>query len=468
MQIHAKGYVKTVFFSALLTIALSPLFSHADELATLRQELSSSNAQWTAGETSISKLSSQERRRRLGAVFPSGVPQGSKAFTEVPFSAPPALDWRSNGGNYVTPVRDQGPCGSCWAFATTAALESKVLIKNAASGVDINLSEQVLLSCSGAGNCEAGGYPSSASNFLVSTGLPNETCYPYTAADGICSNACANWQNSSYKISSWSYLVAPSVDSLKNAISTNGPVVGSMVVYSDFFSYHSGIYTRTASSTVEGNHVVLVVGYNDTGQYFIAKNSWSTGWGESGFFRIAYSEMNSLVQFGYWTYVYGNAVNPAQQYPLHVSIGVFRDGHWYIDTNQNGAWDQGLDADITWGMIGDVPVMGDWNGSGTKKIGIFRNGMWYLDYPGTGTWAGCGAPADPTKDACIPWGTAGDIPVVGDWNGNGKAKIGVFRNGMWYLDYPGTGTWAGCGAPNDPTKDVCAPWGVTGDQPVVK
>ena len=159
-------------------------------------------------------------------------------------------------------------------------------------------------------------------------------------------------------------------------------------------------------------------------------------------------------------------------------IGVFRNGMWYLDYPGTGTWvgcgapaDLTKDACISFGMAGDIPVVGNWNGSadGKSKIGVFRNGVWYLDYPGTGTWAGCGAPADPAKDACIPFGMAGDIPVVGNWSGSadGKSKIGVFRNGMWYLDYPGTGAWAGCGAPVDPTKGVCADWGAPGDMPVV-
>ena len=151
-------------------------------------------------------------------------------------------------------------------------------------------------------------------------------------------------------------------------------------------------------------------------------------------------------------------------------IGVFRHGWWYLDMNGNDAWD-GSDASIPFGMAGDIPVVGNWSGSadGKSNIGVFRNGMWYLDYPGTGTWVGCGAPADLAKDACIPFGMAGDIPVVGNWSGSadGKSNIGVFRNGMWYLDYPGTGTWAGCGAPADPTKDACIPFGMAGDIPVV-
>ncbi len=163
-------------------------------------------------------------------------------------------------------------------------------------------------------------------------------------------------------------------------------------------------------------------------------------------------------------------------------IGVFRNGNWYLDFNADFAWDgcgapgdSTKDACIPFGMAGDIPVVGNWNGSadGKTKIGVFRNGTWYLDYPGTGTWVGCGAPFDPTKDACIPFGMAGDIPVVGNWNGSadGQSKIGVFRNGIWYLDYPGTypatSTWLGCGAPGDPTKDACIPFGVASDIPVV-
>ncbi len=160
-----------------------------------------------------------------------------------------------------------------------------------------------------------------------------------------------------------------------------------------------------------------------------------------------------------------------------IKLGVFRSGSWLLDMNGNNAWDPGIDKTIALGQAGDIPVVGNWNGStdGKDKIGVFRNGTWYLDYSGilatTGIWSGCGAPADPSKDACLSLGIAGDIPVVGDWNGDGRIKIGVFRNGTWYLDYSGafvaTGIWAGCGAPADPTKDACLTFGTTGDIPVV-
>ncbi len=161
-------------------------------------------------------------------------------------------------------------------------------------------------------------------------------------------------------------------------------------------------------------------------------------------------------------------------------IGVFRNGQWYIDLVGTYTWSGcGPDGCYGFGTTGDIPVMGNWNGSadGKSKIGIFRNGTWYLDYSGTyaatGIWAGCGAPTDPTKAACIPYGASIDIPVVGNWNGSadGKSKIGIFRNGTWYLDYSGTyaatGIWAGCGAPTDPTKAACIAYGIGSDVPVV-
>jgi hypothetical protein len=105
-----------------------------------------------------------------------------------------------------------------------------------------------------------------------------------------------------------------------------------------------------------------------------------------------------------------------------------------------------------------LPIAGDWNGKGKAKIGVFRakTGMWYLDN-GNGTWDGCGT------DLCIgPFGSSGDLPVAGDWTDSGTTKIGVYRPGtrMWYLDN-GNGTWNGCGT------DLCVgPFGSSGDLPV--
>jgi len=94
-------------------------------------------------------------------------------------------------------------------------------------------------------------------------------------------------------------------------------------------------------------------------------------------------------------------------------IGVFRAGDWQLDANGNGVWEGcGVDRCVNGlGMTGDLPVTGDWNGSGTAKMGAFRNGTWYLDYNGNGAWDGCGV------DKCYEgsFGIIGDLPVAGRW-----------------------------------------------------
>jgi hypothetical protein len=142
------------------------------------------------------------------------------------------------------------------------------------------------------------------------------------------------------------------------------------------------------------------------------------------------------------------------------SPGVFRNGAWYLDANANGKWDPGVDITVPAGSFGlstDIPITGDWNGDGITEIGVFRNGNWYLDANGSRTWN--------AGDITIPAGAFGnrnDIPVTGDWNGDGITEIGVFRNGAWYLDANGNGKW-------DPGVDITVPagsFGLSTDTPI--
>jgi uncharacterized protein (TIGR03437 family) len=272
----------------------------AETLQGVQQAIAAKGADWTAGHTPISQLPPDEFRKRLGVRPPHEFVGPEKASLPMALQAPSLperLDWRNNGGNFVTPVRDQGSCGGCWSFSAAGALESYIMISNQTPGLSLDLAEQILVSCckecsEWLGGC-VGGWPHIAAEFLREKGLAPESCYPFTQSDGECSDACPDWQSSSQKVVDWNWVTTPNkasnVEALKNALYAHGPLSVSMAVYSDFSYYHGGIYKRT-SSWLTGYHAVVLVGYDDQDQYFIMKNSWGPDtWGESGYMRISYS-----------------------------------------------------------------------------------------------------------------------------------------------------------------------------------
>jgi hypothetical protein len=147
-------------------------------------------------------------------------------------------------------------------------------------------------------------------------------------------------------------------------------------------------------------------------------------------------------------------------------LGVFRPstGYWYLDKNGDGSVGSCRRDQCEYLSVyanGDLPVVGDWNGNGISELGLFRpsTGQWFLDKNGNKSWNGC------NKDRCVDlYGAPADLPVVGDWSGSGRSAIGVLRpsTGEWFLDYNNNGTWDGCGV------DVCVVgFGAPGDVPVV-
>ena len=148
-------------------------------------------------------------------------------------------------------------------------------------------------------------------------------------------------------------------------------------------------------------------------------------------------------------------------------IGLFRPSTrgWYFDINGNGHLDSCRNIDLcvkSFGKSGDLPVVGDWTGNGKTKIGVFSpsTAQWILDLNGDKKMGKRCA-----GDLCIAsFGAPGDIPVVGDWDGSGTDKIGVYRptTAEWFLDLNGNGQWDGCGI------DAClGPFGAPDDLPVV-
>ena len=185
---------------------------------------------------------------------------------------PASLDWRTKGA--VTPVKDQGQCGSCWAFGTTGALESLSFISG--KGLQ-SFSEQQLVDCSTAeGNqgCN-GGLHENAYAYIESYGITTESTYPYEAVDGTCKIS-----GGAFKISSSVQVPAGDVDQLASAV-VQQPITIS-VDAENWQMYSSGVFSDCGTNL---DHEVLLVGY--TADYWIVKNSWSESWGEEGYIRLA-------------------------------------------------------------------------------------------------------------------------------------------------------------------------------------
>jgi hypothetical protein len=136
-------------------------------------------------------------------------------------------------------------------------------------------------------------------------------------------------------------------------------------------------------------------------------------------------------------------------------VAVWQAATWFIDQNDNHVYDgPPSDKFIQWGSPGVTPVMGDWNGDGRMKIGLFHQGLWYLDYNGDGVF-------EPGTDKVYNFGTASSTPVVGDWNGDGRTKIGIYQSGVFILDKNGNGVY-------DAGTDPFFGWGPSsGAQPVI-
>jgi len=210
---------------------------------------------------------------------------------------PKSFDWRNvDGVNYVSPVRNQGACGSCYAFSSMGMLESRVRILTANSR-QFTFSPQDIVSCSSLAQGCSGGFPFLiAGRYGKDHGVVEEACSPYTGNDTACSTrTCLRHFTSSYGYVG-GYYGGCSEETMKEALVTGGPLSVSFEVYDDFTMYKSGVYHHVAllSGPFQPleltNHAVLLVGYGTdeaTGDdFWIVKNSWGPDWGEDGFFRI--------------------------------------------------------------------------------------------------------------------------------------------------------------------------------------
>ena len=236
---------------------------------------------------------------------------------------PDEFNWKDyNGGDWTTPAKNQGNCGSCWDFAAMGALECMVNIQNENPNVDIDLSEQYVLSCLPAaanyyGEGCLGGNPFNAFYYLkddgdegnYQNGAITEECFSYFADHNIaCEDKCDNWEEHLIPISdcgfSWPGFDSLEVrDIIKSKIFEHGPVAAGIDCTNDFINWgtthhSSDDYYRYVEQPWNNilNHLIVIVGWKDdssisNGGYWICKNSWGTDWGYDGFYNAEYGSM---------------------------------------------------------------------------------------------------------------------------------------------------------------------------------
>ncbi|CAF2791971.1 unnamed protein product [Rotaria sp. Silwood2] len=201
---------------------------------------------------------------------------------------PDSVDWRPKG--YVTPVKDQGQCGSCWAFSTTGALEGQHFAKTLQL---VSLSEQNLVDCSLLNfGCNGGNQDLAFDYIKTHHGVDTEWTYPYMAQRQFCQ---FDRKNIGANLTGYVRIEKHSETDLQAAIATVGPIAVSIdASQSSFQFYSSGVYDEPNCSAKRLDHAVLAVGYGtlNSKDYYIVKNSWGVNWGSQGYILMSRNKQN--------------------------------------------------------------------------------------------------------------------------------------------------------------------------------
>lgn len=233
----------------------------------------------------FSFMSIAEEKYKTGLIIPKDWKAKAKFESSLTrtFALPSEFDWRTQ--KTLSPVMNQGSCGSCWAFSASATFRDNMIVQ---MGQNFTNSTQQVLDCNQQGySCNGGFFD--VDDFFVNPGVASESAYgPYVAKK----NSCKSGIPVEASASGWTYVAqangAPSDAEIKAAIYQWGPVSVGVAADTNFQKYTGGIFTNCTAKQL--NHAVQLVGWNDNGNpgYWIMRNSWGGSWGESGYIRIKY------------------------------------------------------------------------------------------------------------------------------------------------------------------------------------
>jgi len=256
------------------------------EVQAQNVEYSNKRSSWYATMNKFSDWTAQEQSQlKKGRATVDVGPRPAASSLNRIAANPDKFDWREK--NVATKVKNQGGCGSCWAFGSTEVLESHYAI---ATGKLLVLAPQAYVNCApnpnecgGTGGCE-GSIPELAFNFSATKGLPLEVDLPYKGRDAKCTPYKAAVKNSGYV-----KLQENSADALETAVATIGPIAVN-VAAEPWMRYGGGIFS--GGCRIKGactiDHIVAVYGYAKAGEgYWLVRNSWGESWGEKGYIRLS-------------------------------------------------------------------------------------------------------------------------------------------------------------------------------------